>query len=377
VVRPGAARGAPANSQLQLGIIGPGGRGRWLCDLFAKNTPTKIVAAADYFADRVGAAQKQFAIPADRCFSGSLSAYKKLLERKDVDAVAVETPPFFHPTQCAEAVAAGKHVYVAKPIAVDVPGCQSIADSGRAATAKKRVFLVDFQTRANEFYIETVKRVQGGDIGTVVIVQANYWARRLGHKGPMEGPEGRLRNWHYDIALSGDIIVEQNIHALDVATWFLDADPLRAAGTGGRKSRMEGDCYDHFAVTYWFPNGLACEFGSAQCINGHSGILCNVMGDRGTAFTQYGGQVYIRGKKSYKGGRTGRIYQEGAVANMKTFHASIAAGDCSNPTVAPSVRSNLTSILGREAAYRGEIVSLAQLRKENKALDGKLGELKK
>jgi predicted dehydrogenase len=375
LVKAGSVRGAPANETLELGIIGPGGRGRWLCNLFQKSTPTKIVAAADYFADRVGAAQKQFSIPEDRCFAGSLAAYRKLLEL-DLDAVAIETPPFFHPEQCADAVEAGKHVYVAKPIAVDVPGCQSIAASGKAATEKKQVFLVDFQTRANEYYIETVKRVNAGDIGTVVIVQANYWAGKLGHKGPMKGPEGRLRNWHYDIALSGDIIVEQNIHALDVAAWFLGADPVKAAGTGGRKSRFEGDCYDHFALTFWFPNDLACEFGSAQCVTGHRGIYCTVLGDRGTAHTQYGGWVGIRGKKSYKGGKTGRIYQDGAVTNMKDFYKAVTEGDVANPTVPPSVRSNLTCILGREAAYRGRIVTLDELLKENKATDGKLGELK-
>ena len=136
IVKPGSARGAEANSKLELGIIGPGGRGRWLCNLFAKSTPTRIAAAADYFGDRVAAAQKQFAIPAERCFSGSLSAYKRMLDL-DIDAVAIQTPPFLHPPQAADAVAAGKHVYVAKPIAVDVPGCQSILASGKKATQKK------------------------------------------------------------------------------------------------------------------------------------------------------------------------------------------------------------------------------------------------
>jgi len=373
LVKPGSARGAEANSRLELGILGPGGRGRWLCNLFQKSTPTKVVAASDYFGDRVGAAQKQFGIPADRCFSGALSAYKKMLDL-DLDAVAIQTPPCFHPQQCADAVEAGKHVYVAKPIAVDVPGCQLIGASGKKATAKKLVFLVDFQTRANPFYIETVKRVHAGDLGAIVTVDANYHGGRLGRKGPIEGPEGRLRNWHFDIALSGDIIVEQFIHALDVATWFLDADPVKAAGTGGRKARFEGDCYDHFAVTYWFPNDLAVAFSGTQCISGHGGIYCQVYGPVGSAFTQYGGWVGIRAKggKSYKGGNTGPIYQQGAVENMKAFHRDIAAGNAANPTVAPSVRSNLTSVLGREAAYANGVVVFADLLKEAKKADLKL-----
>ena len=377
IVKPGSARGAQANSKLELGLIGPGGRGRWVGNLFQKHTPTKVVATADYFADRVGAAKKQFGLPAERCFSGSLSAYKRLLDLK-LDAVAIETPPFCHPQQAADAVAAGKHVYVAKPIAVDVPGCQLIAASGKKATAKKLVFLVDFQTRANPFYIETVKRVQAGDLGAIVHVDANYHGGRLGRKGPMKGPEGRLRNWHFDIALSGDIIVEQFIHALDVATWFLDAEPVQAAGTGGRKARFEGNCYDHFAVTYWFPNDLAVAFSGTQCISGHGGIYCQVYGPVGTAFTKYGGWVGIRAKggKSYKGGNTGPIYQQGAITNMKAFHTHIAEGRVDNGTVAPSVRSNLTSILGREAAYANGVVRFADLIQAATPADLKLGDLK-
>ena len=377
IVKPGSARGAEANGKLELGLIGPGGRGRWVGNLFEKHTPTKVVATADYFGDRVAAAKKQFGLPDDRCHSGSLSAYKKLLDGK-LDAVAIETPPFCHPQQAADAVEAGKHVYVAKPIAVDVPGCQLIADSGKKATAKKLVFLVDFQTRANPFYIETVKRVQAGDLGAIVHVDASYHGGRLGHKGSMEGPEGRLRNWHFDIALSGDIIVEQFIHALDVATWFLDADPVKAAGTGGRKARFEGDCYDHFAVTFWFPNDLAVAFSGTQCISGHGGIYCQVYGPVGTAFTQYGGWVGIRarGGKSYKGGNTGPIFQAGAITNMKAFHKDIAEGRVANETVAPSVRSNLTSILGREAAYANDVVLFADLVKAAKPADLKLAGLK-
>ena len=377
ILKPGSARGAEANSKLELGLIGPGGRGRWIGNLFEKNTPTKVVATADYFGDRVGAAKKQFGLPDDRCFSGSLSAHKRLLDCK-LDAVAIETPPCFHPQQAADAVAAGKHVYVAKPIAVDVPGCQLIGDSGKQATAKKLVFLVDFQTRANPFYIETVQRVQRGDLGAIVHVDANYHGGRLGRKGPMAGTEGRLRNWHFDIALSGDIIVEQFIHALDVATWFLDADPVKAAGTGGRKARFEGDCYDHFAVTYWFPNDLAVAFSGTQCITGHGGIYCQVYCPVGTAFTQYGGWVGIRAKggKSYKGGNTGPIYQQGAITNMKAFHKSIAEGNVANDTVAPSVRSNLTSILGREAAYANGMVVFADLLRQAKKADLRLEGLK-
>jgi predicted dehydrogenase len=375
IVRPGSARGAEANSQLELGLIGSGGRGNWVAGLFQKNTQTKIVAAADYFQDRVNRAKGGFKLPDSRCHTG-LDGYKKLLEGK-LDAVAVESPPYFHPEQAAAAVEAGKHVYVAKPIAVDVPGCLTIGNAGKKATAKKLCFLVDFQTRANDIYKETVKRVHAGDIGTLALVQANYFTGPLGGRGPHNSTEARLRDWYHDVALSGDIIVEQNIHAIDVATWFINADPLKAVGRGGNRVRAhKGDCWDHFAVVFTFPDNLYCDFSSTQCTNGHSDIGCLVFGARGTAHTHYGGHVYIRGHKSFKGGGTGPIYTQGAVANMKTFWTNIQEGNVANETVAPSVRSNLTCVLGRTAARTGREVTWAEMMKTSEKLDPRLGDLK-
>jgi len=375
IVQPGSARGAQANSQLELGLIGCGGRGNWIANLFQKNTKTKLVAAADYFQDRVNRVRGNFKLDARRCYAG-LSGYRRLLEGK-LDAVAVESPPYFHPEQCAAAVDAGKHVYVAKPIAVDVPGCTTIAEAGKKATAKKLCFLVDFQTRANDFYKETVKRAHAGDLGTIVLGQANYHTGSLGRRGWGKAPEQRLRGWVRDVPLSGDIIVEQNIHALDVATWFLNADPIKAYGTGGNKAhRGAGDCFDHYCVTFWFPNDVVIDFSSTQCINGHSDIGCLVYGTRGTAHTHYGGAVYIRGRKSYKGGRTGPIFTQGAVTNMKTFWQSVADGKCANGTVAPSVRSNLTCILGRTAGRQGRMVTWEEMIKANTRIDARLKGLK-
>ena len=145
---------------MDLGIIGCGGRGSWIADLFQKHGGYNIVALADYFPDRVEALGDKLGVPPARRFTG-LSAYRRLLEQK-LDAVAIESPPFFHPTQAADAVAAGKHVYLAKPVAVDVPGCMTIEQSAAKATANQPCFLVDFQTRANEPFIEAMRRVHDG-----------------------------------------------------------------------------------------------------------------------------------------------------------------------------------------------------------------------
>ncbi len=352
---PALALGSQANSKLELGLIGCGGRGNWLTKLFQDTGKYQWVACADYYQDRVDATGERLGIGAGRRYSG-LSGYKRLLDSK-LDAVVIETPPYFHPQQAAAAVEAGKHVFLAKPIAVDVPGCLSIAESGKRATQNKQVFLVDFQTCANELYREALRRVRAGEIGKLVLGEAHYpWAG--GGRGPAPtSPEEQLRNWYYVLPLSGDFIVEQAIHTLDVATWIADADPVRATGTGGRALRPEGSIWDHFAVNYEFASGLVMSFTAIQSIPGvKDEIRCRVFGADGVIDTDYFGDVWIKGTKPYEGGSTGNLYTTGAVTNIEEFYEAVTKGDCENATVVPSVRSNLTAVMGRIAGYRhGEV----------------------
>jgi len=375
VMKSSLVRGAEANSALEIGLIGCGGRGSWIAKLFAKTGQYRFVACSDYFQDRIDAFGKAFQIGADRRYP-NLSGYKRLLESK-LDAVVIETPPYFHPEQAAAAVEAGKHVYVAKPIAVDVPGCLSIAESGKKATARKQVFLVDFQTRANDLYREAVRRVQSGEIGKLVCGEAHYPWSGGGSETGSSNPEDRLRNWYCTCALSGDCIVEQDIHALDVATWFLNADPVRAYGSGGRTLRKFGNIWDHFSVIYWFPNDFILNFSSVKLIPGAKDeIRCRIWGGGGMAHTDYFGDVWISGNKPYKGGSTGNLYTDGAQTNIEDFHRFVTKGNYANTTVAPSVRSNLTSVLGRTAAYAGKVVSWDELLKANEKLEPDLRGLK-
>jgi myo-inositol 2-dehydrogenase / D-chiro-inositol 1-dehydrogenase len=356
VLKPELISGAEANSKIDIGLVGCGGRGKWIADLFRKHGGYNLVAVADYFPEHANAAGDQFKVEAGRRYTG-LSGYRKLLEQK-LDAVVIESPPYFHPEHAAAGVEAGKHVYVAKPIAVDVPGCLTIEESGKKATARKLCFLVDFQTRANKLYQEAVQKVREGEIGKIVSVEAAYhcgptWERmdEALRKDP-NNPETRLRAWGVDRTLSGDVITEQNIHALDVACWMLDAHPLRAVGTGGRTREFVGNCWDHFAVIFYFPGDLVVSFDSHQSGFGWDDIMCRVFGLKGTVDTHYAGRVAVLGKEFRSDGVSTNLYQNGVVTNIATFHDSILKGDYTNPTVAPSVRSNLTTILGRTAAYR-------------------------
>ena len=291
--------------------------------------------------------------------------------------MVIETPPYFHPEQAAAAVEAGKHVFLAKPIAVDVPGCLTVEESGKKATSKNLVFLVDFQTRANDFFIEALKRVHAGAIGQLISSQASYLWDQGVHDQPVNTPEERLRYWYNSRALCGDVIVEQDIHTLDVAAWFANADPVKAYGNGGRVARKHGEIYDHFAVTYVFPNNFVVNFLSQKSVPAAPDeIRCRVFGTEGYADTTYGGDVKILGNNPYEGGNTADIYGAVRKRNIDAFYDLVTAGNVANNTVAPSVRSNLTCVLGRTAAYQQREVTWKDLLAANEKLEADLSGLK-
>jgi len=379
IVQAKSVRGSEALSILKLGLIGCGGRGRWIAKLFRDDGGYKVTATHDYFASRSGAAGKEHDTPEKDRYAG-LDGYKGLIA-SGVDAVAIISPPYFHPEQAAAAMEAGKHVYLAKPIAVDAPGCLSIGESGKKATQKKQVFLVDFQTRADPFYMEALKRVREGALGTFAFGESSYHCNRLGKKGEDQTAEGRLRNWVFFKALSGDIITEQNIHTLDVMSWIMDTPPERCWGTGGRKVRVDvGDCWDHFALTFQYPESVGIAFSSRQ-FNGHGtkpdGIRNRMFGTEGVLETAYGGEVLIRGKHFWRGGSSPAIYKDGAKVNIRTFAESILSGKFDNPTVEPSVRSNLVTVMGRTAAYEGKVVTWDETITSNKRMEPDLDGLNK
>jgi predicted dehydrogenase len=385
IMRPELVRGYQANEKVAIGLIGCGGRGAWIADLFQKHGGYVVAGVADYFQDKVDGVGTTFNVKPEARFTG-LGCYKRLLEQK-IDAIVIESPPYFHPEQAAAGVAAGKHVYVAKPIAVDVPGCQTIETSGKQATSKGLCFLVDFQTRADAFYIEALKRVHAGAIGKFAFGEATYhadvpWAgQEQFAREADKNPEARLRAWGLDQALSGDIITEQNIHTLDVASWIMGQPPVCAFGTGGQKVRDYGNCWDTFSVTFKYPDNVGIAFSSRQ-FKGYEtkpeGILNRMFGTKGVLETSYGGKVMIRGDEDnfWRGGESPDIYPAGAITNIATFHKNILAKDCANTTVPESVRSNLVTILGRTAAYRGELVTWDEIIKSTEKMEPKLDGLK-
>lgn len=370
VIPSNLAFGTSANSKLNLAITGCGHRGEFVGTLFEKHTNTKIVALHDFFTDRVEQLGEKLAVEKTRRYIG-LDGHKELMA-EDVDAVAVMSPPWFHPEQCVEVLKAGKHLYLTKPMAVDVPGCKKILEAGRKAEGNLKI-LVDFQTRNHPLFREAAKRVLAGEIGNPVLGQVYYQAGRLRAKATGNSPMARLRNWVFDIALSGDIIVEQNIHVIDVANWYLNGHPVKAYGTGGRKARTDvGDCWDHFAVTFWYEDDVLVDFSSGQYLKGFDDLCIRVFGSQGTVDSHYDGPVTITGDKEWSGGTTQGIYTDGTVNNIKDFFESVVNGAPLYDTLEESARSNLSAILGRMAAYENRVVTWDEMTRSSEQLAANL-----
>jgi myo-inositol 2-dehydrogenase/D-chiro-inositol 1-dehydrogenase len=369
LLKPQTVFGYQANSRAEVGLVGCGGRGNWIAPFFPEHTGARVVAVADVIRKNLDGTREKLKVDAGRAYWGP-DAYRELAESK-LDAVVIETPPYYHPIHAAAAVEAGRHVFCAKPIAVDVPDSRSFMATGQKAASKGLSFWVDFQTRSRPVFQEVVERIRRGDAGTVAMAQIFYYANRpwTDRSTPeMEAGQKRMVNWLGDRVISGDIIVEQNIHVLDMANWYLGGHPLKASGTGGRTSwagtRSDtGEAWDHFAVNFWYPDDVHATFSSHQLTGRFSDLCVRCFGLKGCADTHYGGLVRIvsdQGDKNWTGAEKDDTFTGGCVTNIKNFIESIRAGKPVN-NVPTAVESNLTGILGRMAAYRSQTVTWAEM----------------
>lgn len=372
----GVARAAAGSAgKVRLGLMGCGGRGKWIAKLFLQHGGYEIAGVADYFPQKVQAAIDAFGLKPEQTFTG-LKGYERMIAKGGLDAVAIISPPFFHPEQARAAVDAGLHVYIAKPLGVDVPACKVVRDSGQLATKKGLVFLVDFQTRSNEFYVEALKRVHDGALGDIVFGNASHHCGPIPLHSPPGTPEARLTNWLHYRALSGDTLVEQKIHMIDVMSWAMKSvPPVRCSGTGAAKMREHGDCLDFYTLVYEYPDKIGVTFSSRQfAADMTPEHTVRIYGSKGVLTTEYGGLVMIRGgvETFYRGGRTDALYQEGAQNNIRDFHDLIRKGDASNGSVESGFISNLVAIMGRMAAYSGRIVTWDEVLNSQERYEGGL-----
>jgi predicted dehydrogenase len=314
-------------------------------------------------------------------------AFAKIAHSKEVDAIVIATPPYFHPQHLEAVVAAGKHVYCEKPVAVDVPGAKKVLEIGKRAEGKLSLD-VGFQIRDCPPFVELVKRIHGGALGNIVCGEAHYLSGYL-DRPKWEGAsptQRRLRNWVYDRVLSGDIIVEQNIHVIDICNWILKAHPLKCSGTGGRIGRpTDGDVYGNYNVVFTYPDGVDVTFSSTQFAKGWWDVTERFFGTKGTSQSPYSGPLGIWGDEPWQTPLTPEKDAQGFSATgkftsnlefadaekKKAFVESITSGKFHNQA-AKGVESAVSCMMARTAAYTGREVTWDEQMKSNEVWDSKI-----
>jgi predicted dehydrogenase len=370
----GAKAYAAGDDKIRIGIIGCGGRGMdAMRDCVEASESVELVAMADLFKEQIDKALKDFkegnpdkkraplqrginVIP-ERCFDG-FDAYQKLLAT-DVDLVMLAAPPHFRPIHLKAAVEAGKHIFMEKPAGVDPVGIRSVIKSAELAEQKKLSIVAGSQRRHQKHYIELMNRVHNGEIGDIVAGQC-YWCggNMLGYwrwfeRDKMSSDmEWQCKNWPWFVWTSGDCIVEQHVHNIDVINWAMGTHPVKAFGMGGRAVRKNGNIYDHFAVEFEYANGAKVLSMNRQMNSCSERISEYVMGAKGTCYTDMGGG-YIKGANAYKyDGPDPNPYVE----EHRDLIQSIRDGKPLNEAKRLA-ESTLTGIMGRMSAYTGREIS--------------------
>ena len=364
--------------KIKLGLIGCGGRGSWIAGLFKRHGGFEIHAVADYFADAAKTAGDALGVDTGRRFS-TLSGYKRVLE-SGVEAVALETPPYFFPEHARAAVAAGLHVYLAKPVAVDVPGCLQIEAAAKEATRKGRCFLVDYQLPTAPANQEVKQRIGAEGFGKIVRVVTSGICGGFPDPPRTATLESRLRNlvWVNDIAMGCDYLGNYDIHAIDAALWVLGERPMAASGTSRiARPNPHGDSHDVCTVLYEYASGVVHDH-IGQALKNFSGddLSCRVYGQTGNATLTYWGKAQLRSYDDAFNGEVTNLYEAGVVQNIARFYQDVTTGRVNNDTVPRAVEGALACVLGREAAERRQRLTIEQIIKENRKLDVDLSGLK-
>jgi myo-inositol 2-dehydrogenase/D-chiro-inositol 1-dehydrogenase len=374
--------GSEANSAVRVGLLGCGGRGTEDATNMFETGGARVVALADMFQDQLDVARAAFdkmqsakgyaAIDGAQIFVGP-NAYEAIAHSKEVDAIVIATPPYYHPSHLEAVVAAGKHVYCEKPVAVDVPGAKKVIEIGKRAEGKLSLD-VGFQIRDCPPFVEMVKRIHDGALGTIVCGEAHYLSGYLDRpKWEKAGPtERRLRNWVYDRVLSGDIIVEQNIHVIDICNWILQAHPVKVSGTGGRGGRptSDGDVYGNYNVVFTYPGGVDVTFSSTQFAKGWWDVTERFFGTKGTSQSPYTGPLGIWGDEAWQAplipvkdeqgfSATGKFtsnLEKADEEKKRLFVESIVSGKFHNQAE-KGVESAVSCMMARTAAYTGREVT--------------------
>jgi predicted dehydrogenase len=350
---------AQAKQPLNAVILGIGGRGGGAGQNFLQackevGVEGKILAVADIFPGQSRRGREAFGLPEELCFSG-FDAYIKALEVPNVNYAILAAPPGFRPPHFKACIERGKHVFMEKPVSVDGPGSRIMYAAAAESKKKNLKVAAGTQRRHQPSYIETIKRIQGGDIGDIITLRA-YWVNGgpIWHRGEKGASalEQQIYNWYHYIWLSGDHICEQHVHNIDVCNWILNNQhPVRCWGMGARQQlgNASGEIWDNFAVEFEYANGVRMYSYCGQIKRQWSSVSEAAHGTKGWA--NPGGSIHPKGGQMWRH-RGERPVDPYVQEHVNLINAILNDGDLNE--AAQVTDSTLTAIMGREAAYSGK-----------------------
>lgn len=365
---------AGGSDKIRVGLIGCGGRGTGAGIIHCADSSkgVELVAIGDVFQDYIDAAPQRiknnlkkrklavdeiYKVTPETSFVG-LDAYKKVLAC-DIDMVILTTPPYFRPVQFKAAIDAGKHVFIEKPVAVDPAGVRSIIATSEVATKKGLNVVAGTQMRRARHIMAIMKEIHNGAMGDVVGGQCvrcgggmlNWGSKSKERKSEWSEIEWQIRRWLFVNWLSGDFIVEQHVHNLDLLNWAMQGPPVQCMGLGGRQVRTGpeyGNIFDHLAVEYLYPNDVRVEYMGCQIDGVSSRSDLRLAGTKGKAYIDFAeGKIEGENPFTYDGPSVKPNVQE--YADLIT---SIREGKHINEGK-QIAETTLTAIMGRMSAYTG------------------------
>lgn len=347
------AQAFQADTTVNTAMIGVGNRGSFLLQGVLKQPEAKVVALCDIKPDRLDKAATAAAKSSPKTYSD----YRRVLERKDVDAVFIATPPYLHSEMAIEAIQAGKNIYCEKPIGITPAQVRALLD---AAKGSKKVFVAGQQLRSMKQLGETVAQIHDGVIGEVIMVKAQRHATSdLPHDGPSA-------DWYFDVTKSGGYLIEQSVHNLDLCNWVIGDHPTRATGFGGivfYKNDPPGrTIYDCGSITYDYPKGVKMSFTQnvfhpASMPNG--GQYVYVYGTKGSV-DLLNSNLYLLAAGSKPTILSPKV-QEDQFAHISRFYASITNGAPLPVDIRVGATAALTAILGHQAMVQEKVVKWSDL----------------